>query len=341
MANPDPTRLSSPQLFLWRMVIFLAITALIAVILYRQIASAFAANPFLNALIGAVLLIGIIFALLQVGRLFREVLWVNSYRGQISARHQPVPAPIMLAPMAALLGERADRIALGTSALRSILDSIGTRLDEDRDVSRYLTGLLVFLGLLGTFWGLTETVSSIGKTIQSLDMRGGELGVVFEELKTGLAAPLAGMGTAFSSSLFGLAGSLVLGFLDLQAGQAQNRFYKELEEWLSTLTELAHDLPTNPASPAPSLTYIQTSIDRLSRTIAQENGGRAQAAMGNLAEGIQGLVQHMRSEQQQLRDWMEAHTHQQHQMLSLLQKMSENLEKPPQLPPSPPANKPE
>lgn len=326
MTTQDPTRLSSPQMFLWRMIVFVLIAAFVGAILYRPIAVAFQSNPFLNALIGAVLLVGIIFAVLQVIRLFREVAWVNGLRAGASAEGLARP-PVLLAPMAALLGDRLQAFALGTSALRSILDSVGTRLDEDRDVSRYLTGLLVFLGLLGTFWGLTETVSSIGKTIQSLDMKGGELGVIFEELKTGLAAPLAGMGTAFSSSLFGLAGSLVLGFLDLQAGQAQNRFYKELEEWLSTMTELAHDLPQQPSNErTPSLAYIQTSIDRLSRAIADGNGGsKATAAMANLAEGIQGLVQHMRTEQQQVRDFMDSQSKQQREIQSVLEQLNTRL----------------
>ena len=135
--------------------------------------------------------------------------------------------------MATILGDRAGRMAISSLTMRGLLDSIATRLDEARDISRYMTSLLVFLGLLGTFWGLIETVGSVGNVIQGLKV-GGEAGAVFDSLREGLAAPLSGMGISFSSSLFGLAGSLALGFLDLQAGQAQNRFYMELEDWLST-----------------------------------------------------------------------------------------------------------
>src|SRR5262249_57493435 len=141
--------------------------------------------------------------------------------------------PVLLAPMAAILGDRAGRMAISPQIMRSLLDSIATRLDEARDTSRYMTGLLVFLGLLGTFWGLIETVGSVGGVIQNLRV-GGDAAAMFDSLRDGLAAPLSGMGISFSSSLFGLAGSLVLGFLDLQSGQAHNRFYIDLADFLST-----------------------------------------------------------------------------------------------------------
>ena len=203
------------------------------VVLYKQIIQAFFANPGLNALIGVVLLIGIVLAFRQVIRLYPEVAWVNNFRiadpGLAIARH-----PTLLAPMAAILGgERTGRMSISQQTMRHLLDSIATRLDEARDISRYMTGLLVFLGLLGTFWGLIETVGSVGKVIDGLKV-GGDAGALFETLKGGLAAPLGGMGISFSSSLFGLAGSLILGFLDLQSSQAQNRFYTDLEDWLAT-----------------------------------------------------------------------------------------------------------
>lgn len=323
MDRADPTKLSSPNIFLVRMVIFLIIAAFVSVILYRQIASAFQANPFLNGLILAVLAVGIVLALIQVTRLFREVRWVNGFRS--GAPTLAIEGgPVLLAPMSALLGDKIGRMNIGTSALRSILDSIGTRLDEDRDISRYLTGLLVFLGLLGTFWGLTETVTAIGRTISSLDTRGAtDLATVFENLKTGLAAPLSGMGTAFSSSLFGLAGSLVLGFLDLQAGQAQNRFYQELEEWLSTMTEI--EAPETPAAKVGSgpAADVQAALDRLTKLVAEGGNNRqTTAAMANLAEGIQGLVQHMRNEQQMIRDWVEAQATQQKETRRVLEQLT-------------------
>src|SRR6201981_4017623 len=228
-----PSKLSSPRIFLVRMVVFLMLCALVMVVLYRQIIQAFFANPGLNALIGVVLLVGIILAFRQVIRLYPEVSWVNNFRvvdpGLAIARH-----PTLLAPMAAILGgERTGRMTISQQTMRHLLDSIATRLDEARAISRYMTGLLVFLGLLGAFWGLIETVGSVGKVIDGLKV-GGDAGAMFESLKEGLAAPLGGMGISFSSSLFGLAGSLVLGFLDLQTSQAQNRFYTELEDWLAT-----------------------------------------------------------------------------------------------------------
>src|ERR1700692_4088834 len=232
MANTsDPARLTSPRMFLVRMLVFLVLCGLIAFVLQRQITNAFNANPWLNGLILAVLLIGIILSFLRVIRLFPEVKWVNSFRtadpGLAVAK-----APTLLAPMAAILGgERIGRVAISAQTMRAFLDSIATRLDEARDISRYLTGLLVFLGLLGTFWGLIETVWSVGGIINNLNV-GGDADTVFNALKEGLAAPLGGMGISFSSSLFGLAGSLILGFLDLQSSQAQNRFYTDLEDWL-------------------------------------------------------------------------------------------------------------
>ncbi|WP_429928861.1 flagellar motor protein MotA, partial [Brucella melitensis] len=192
---------------------------------------------------------------------------------------------------------------LSTSSMRSILDSIATRLDESRDISRYLIGLLVFLGLLGTFWGLLETVGSIGRTIQTLDPNSGSTGDVLDALKAGLQAPLSGMGTAFSSSLFGLSGSLILGFLDLQAGRAQNRFYTELENWLSSVTDLGSDLSGDHHG---STDEIRVLADRLHNLHGDDaSTQRTTAALANLAEGIQGLVKSMRNEQQMMRDWVE------------------------------------
>ena len=310
----DIHRLSGPQTYLWRMIIFLIIAAFIAAILYPQVHTAFMSNPGLNGLIFGVLLIGIAFAFRMVVRLFPEVKWVNSFRVADPGLEVSRP-PVLLAPMATMLRDRMGRMSLSALAMRSILDSIAMRLDESRDISRYLIGLLVFLGLLGTFWGLLETVTSVGRTISSLDAGAANSGVIFEDLKSGLQAPLSGMGTAFSSSLFGLAGSLVLGFLDLQAGQAQNRFYNDLEDWLSTVTDLS---PAEIAgerealSPA-SLTSIERSIDQLARSVSQGGGPTtgATAAMAQLAEGIQSLIQHMRVEQQMIREWVESQADQQ------------------------------
>jgi biopolymer transport protein ExbB/TolQ len=305
MAAGDTHPLTPPRIYLVRMGVFLVLAGFLAFILYRPIWSAFQANPALNALIGFALFVGVVLAVRQVSRLFREVRWVNDLsRGDEErlARDQPV----LLAPMAALLSNRATRATLSVTTMRSLLDSIGARLDESREILRYLTGLLVFLGLLGTFWGLIETVGAVARVISSL-RSGPEAGVLFEELKNSLAAPLAGMGISFSSSLFGLAGSLILGFLDLQAGQAQNRFYTELEDWLAmSSTDAAPSIDVGARTGMLS-NDLALALNRLTAAVNDGGGGRAATqAMANLAEGIQGLVQHMRAEQQMIRDWVEA-----------------------------------
>jgi hypothetical protein len=234
--------------------------------------------------------------------------------------------PVLLAPMAALLGDKVGVRVISPATLRSILESIGMRLDEQRETLRYLTGLLVFLGLLGTFWGLIETVGSVGKVIGAMQV-GSNAGAMFDDLKVGLAAPLAGMGISFSSSLFGLAGSLILGFLDLQAGQAQNRFYNELEDWLAaTVTDIEAE-GLGRAGAEGDMNAIKTAIERLASNPGDGLSGRsATAAMAQLAEGIQGLVQHMRAEQQMIRDWVEAQAEQQRDIKAVLQRLNRERE---------------
>ena len=316
----DTHRLSSPQVFLWRMVIFLIIAGFIAMILYRQIVVAFMANPGLNALIIGVLGFGTLLAIRQVIRLFPEVRWVNAFR--IGALEMEKARPRLLAPMAALIGDRQGHVALTPEVMRSILDSIMMRLDETRDILRYIGGLLVFLGLLGTFWGLTETVSSVGKAIQTLNVGSADLGVIFEDLKSGLAAPLGGMGVAFSSSLFGLSGSLIIGFLDLQASQAQNRFYNELEDWLSTEIDLELETSLREA-PIGTAEGLRVAIEKLGRLVQEQGSNRtATTAMANLAEGIQGLVTHMRSEQNMIRGWVEEQAAESRELRRVLDRLS-------------------
>ncbi len=316
------TKLSSPRIFLVRMLVFLVLCALVAVVLYKQIIMAFFANPGLNALIGAVLLIGTILSFRQVIRLYPEVAWVNNFRiadpGLAIERH-----PTLLAPMAAILGgERTGRMTISQQTMRHLLDSIATRLDEARDISRYMTGLLVFLGLLGTFWGLIETVGSVGKVIDGLKV-GGDAGALFDTLKEGLAAPLGGMGISFSSSLFGLAGSLILGFLDLQSSQAQNRFYTDLEDWLaSTVREYSGDGTGGPGG------ELQAAVERLRLTLEEGGASRGTtAAMANLAEAIQGLVAHMRTEQQMIREWADGQGEQNREIKKLLERIARQPEK--------------
>ncbi len=320
-------KLTSPGLFLFRMIVFLVLAGLILLVIQKQVLVAFWANPALNGLILLVLTLGIVFAFAQVGRLFREIRWVNSL---ITPDETKAAAePVLLAPMAALLGDRIGRNNISTLTLRSVLDSIGGRLDESREIARYLTGLLVFLGLLGTFWGLIETVSSIGTVIEKLPS-GGENNALFDELKRSLAAPLGGMGIAFSSSLFGLAGSLTLGFLDLQAGQAQSRFFYEVEEWLSGRVD---DQPTPTGAPAD----LRQALDGISRAVNDAGAGRnASQSIAQLAEGIQAMVQHMRSEQQMIRSWVEAQSAQQADVKRLLERLARDPQTLAPLPPSPP-----
>jgi hypothetical protein len=317
----DPFKLSSPRIFLVRMVVFLTLCALLVIVLYKQIWAAFLANPGLNALIIAVLLIGIALAFRQVIRLFPEIDWVNGFRLADPGLAVERP-PVLLAPMAVLLRDRIGRMAISAQMMRGILDSIAARLDEARDMSRYMTGLLVFLGLLGTFWGLIETVGSVGSVINTLKP-GGDAAAIFDSLKEGLAAPLSGMGISFSSSLFGLAGSLVLGFLDLQTSQAQNRFYTELEDWLSTtVRDLVVERDPSVAAPivgAPS-GELRVAIERLREAITDGGSNRAATtAMANLAEAIQGLVHHMRTEQQMIRDWVDSQAQQHREVRRLLE----------------------
>jgi hypothetical protein len=296
--------MTRPQIFLIRMSVFTALVVVLAGALFPPLQDAFTANVPLNALIIFVLVLGIIYNFRQVVRLYPEVAWIEGYRRPSVALSSPRP-PKLLAPMATMLGERKDTLSLSTMAMRSLLDGIAARLDEGRDLSRYTIGLLIFLGLLGTFWGLLSTVSSITDVIGGLSVEGGDMATVFANLKEGLAAPLSGMGTAFSTSLFGLAGSLVLGFLDLQASQAQNRFYNELEEWLSSLTRLSSGaLPGDGDQSVPA--YVQAlleqtaeSLENLQRTLArgEERNIAGNNSMITLTEKLGVLADQMRAEQ--------------------------------------------
>ena len=315
----DPFKLSSPRIFLVRMTVFLILCALVVIVLNKQIWVAFLANPGLNALILGVLFIGIALSFRQVIRLFPEVNWVNGFRLADPGLAVERP-PVLLAPMAVLLRDRIGRMAISSQMMRGILDSIAARLDEARDMSRYMTGLLIFLGLLGTFWGLIETVTSVGSMINSLKPAG-DAAATFDQIKEGLSAPLSGMGISFSSSLFGLAGSLVLGFLDLQTSQAQNRFYTELEDWLSTtVRDLGVEREGAPIAAAAVPADLRGTIERLREAITEGGSSRgATTAMANLAEAIQGLVHHMRTEQQMIRDWVDSQAEQHREIRRLLE----------------------
>ncbi len=330
MAPPTyKAKLTRPQVFLWRMLVFLVLATLLAIILdgqTGQLRASFMANPGLNALIIGVLLIGIVYAFRQVINLYPEINWVNNFR--IADPGLTVEkAPVLLAPMATMLRDRTGHLALATGSMRSLLDSVASRLDEQRETTRYLVGLLIFLGLLGTFWGLLQTVTSVGGTIGALDTSGGENVMLFDQLKEGLAGPLKGMGTAFSSSMFGLAGSLILGFLDLQAGHAQSRFYNELEDWLSGITEL-QSADTAGASVPPQLRFalieMQRSItdlsDKVELKLINDPTG---AAVKDLAQGVDKLIRQMRAEQKVVREWADEQAQQQHELAAVLKQITD------------------
>ena len=220
------------------MFIVLGLVGFGAYIAYPQVAPVFLANPLLNGFIGFVFVIGVLACFWQVFQLVSSVSWIEGFASDRPG-HQFTKAPLLLASLAALLRKRGARMQIGASSTRSILDSVATRIEEARDITRYIVNLLIFLGLLGTFYGLATTVPAVVDTIRSLAPQEGDTGVaVFERLMSGLEDQLGGMGVAFASSLLGLAGSLVVGLLELFAGHGQNRFYRELEDWLSTITRL-------------------------------------------------------------------------------------------------------
>lgn len=299
--------MTSPKRFLIRMVGFIIVVAVLSGLLFPSLRGAFAANVGLNGLILGVLLLGIIYNFRQVIQLYPEVAWLERFR-RSDAPLSESRSPRLLAPMATMLGERGERQSLSTLSMRSLLDGIASRLDESRDLSRYTIGLLIFLGLLGTFWGLLQTVSSISTVIGGLSVESGDMAAVFNSLKAGLEAPLSGMGTAFSSSLFGLAGSLVLGFLDLQAGQAQNRFYNDLEDWLSSMTRLSSGALSDTGDQSVPV-YVQAlleqtaeSLENLQRTLArgEETNNASKNQLMALTEGLGALTDQLRSERELL-----------------------------------------
>nr|WP_153719582.1 flagellar motor protein MotA [Spiribacter salilacus] len=278
--------------------------------LFAPLSEAFFANPVFNGMILLVLFIGLIVNSRQVLILKPEVDWVEGFRNSQGGQAPEIAGSRLLGSMAQMLtGRQGDRFSLSAMSLRTVLDGIRMRLDESRDISRYLIGLLVFLGLLGTFWGLLDTLRAVGNVIGGLEMTaGGDAGAIFSQLRDGLESPLTGMGTAFSSSLFGLAGALVLGFVDLQASHAQSRFYNDLEEWLSGQTRLSSGaLGGDAEGSVPA--YIQAllentadSLDKLQRimTRGDEERRAVDARMIELTEEVSRLADQGRSEQKGL-----------------------------------------
>ena len=304
--------MTRPTTYLVRMLIFLVVVLVVTSFLSRALIIAFSNNPLLNSLIFLVLLLGILWNLRQVLRLSPEVNWVETFQ-QSRTRLAALPAPRLLAPMASMLATRTgrgrdgqERFTLSTPAMRSLLDSIASRLDESRELSRYMTGLLIFLGLLGTFWGLLLTVGAVSDVIAGMSVGSGDINALFEQLKSGLARPLHGMGTAFSSSMFGLAGALVLGFLDLTAGQAQNRFFNELEEWLAGITRISSGVLGGEGEGSVPV-YVQALLEQTAENMenlqsilvrGEDDRARSSQALQILTERLTTLSDTMRASQQ-------------------------------------------
>jgi len=296
--------MTRPFRYLLRMALFLAAVGGVVAFLHEQLIQAFHNAPTLNSIIVVVLLLGVAENIRQVLILYPEVAWIRGFQAEAHIPGSTLRRIRLLSPMVAMLGERrSGRLQLSATATRAVLDGISSRLEESRDLSRYLVGLLIFLGLLGTFWGLLETVSAVSGVIAGLS-GSTDVSSLFNDLQAGLRAPLSGMGTAFGTSLFGLAGSLVVGFLDLQSGQAQNRFYNELEEWLSGVTRLGGGGPVGdgdqsvPAYIQALLEQTADNLENFQRTVQQAEQGRqgANAALVMLGERMTQLTEEMRAE---------------------------------------------
>lgn len=318
--------MSRPQRYLIRMILFIMTVLGLIGFLYSPLQSAFMANAPLNGLICGVLVLGIAYNFRQVLMLYPETDWIEDFRLNRPHRGR---APRLLAPMASMVGAESDRLRLSAMSMRTVLDGIDSRLDESRDISRYTIGLLIFLGLLGTFWGLLDTVSSIRNVIGGLSVSGGDVSQVFSDLKSGLEQPLTGMGTAFSSSLLGLSGSLILGFLDLQAGQAQNRFFNNLEEWLSSITRLSSGALSGegdhsvPAYVQALLEQTADSLEHLQRTLTRGEESRiaVNSNLQQMSEQMSVLTDHMRTEQVIMKSMAESQVG----LNDALRRMSENV----------------
>ena len=305
--------MNNPTRFIQRMIIFIILNLVLGFFLISSLINAFLTNPIINGLIFFVLGFGIIIILRQVYTLIPEIQWIEGYKRNKAkglTGNLVNKKLILLAPMASLLEEHKGRFTISSLSMRSLLDSLNLRLDETREISRYLIGLLVFLGLLGTFWGLLITIDSVGTVISSLGVEEEDSSLMFMKLKEGLKQPLNGMGTAFSSSLFGLSGSLILGFLDIQASQAQNQFYNDVEEWLSTMSLIAVNSSVNkegqkiqedgvPIYVQALLEQTAESIDSLQRTLGRGEDERKHLAdnFANLAEKMSAVADQIQNNQ--------------------------------------------
>ncbi len=282
------------------MLMVLGLTGAGAFVALPRVLPLFQANPWLNGFIVFVFVIGVLACFWQVFQLIGSVRWIEGFAAQHPG-HEMTKAPQLLAPLASLLRQRGKRMQIAATSARSILDSVAQRIDEVRDITRYIVNLLIFLGLLGTFYGLATTVPAVVDTIRSLAPQDGEGGVeVFNRLMTGLEAQLGGMGVAFSSSLLGLAGSLVVGLLELFAGHGQNRFYRELEEWVSTITRVGFSAGDGEGSVEQNLVagvldQMAEQMDSLQMLLTQSDISRSivDEKLGVLADSVERLTHRM------------------------------------------------
>jgi hypothetical protein len=328
-AGPPSPLMTPPARYTLRLVVFLAVIAVVVVALHAHAVHFFLRNPPLNTLILSVLAVGIALSFRAVLSLDPEVAWVERYR-RGDPRLLREDGPPLLGPLAAVLKDPRRRSSLTASSLRSVLDGVDSRLDERRDTSRYLIGLLIFLGLLGTFWGLLMTANSVGETIRGLNVVGSDPAQMFETLRAGLEAPLSGMGTAFSTSLFGLASSLVLGFLDLQASQAQNRFGNELETWVTGLAQVEGDIVRDQGAAAPS--YVTALLQQTAENLGElerrmvhvaDDNSSLRAALRTLGDRLGGLADELRARNRLADPAAEAHVETQ----ALLKRIASALER--------------
>lgn len=284
-------------------VVALCLAAAGGVVALPKVLPVFLANLYLNGFIAFVFVVGLIATLWQVWQIVRSVNWIKGFVAG-GEGNDDTRAPRLLAPLATLMRARGAKMQIGASSARSILESVGTRIEEERDITRYISNLLIFLGLLGTFFGLATTVPAVVETIRSLAPQGNEEGVaVFNRLMTGLESQLGGMGTAFSSSLLGLAGSLVVGLVELFATHGQNRFYRQLEEWLSSITRLGF-APGEDTAPGDAtgatmwLAHMAEQMEAMQQVMTQSDVSRAlvDERLGSLATSIERLTDRIEAE---------------------------------------------
>jgi hypothetical protein len=295
--------MKQPRIALALMITFTVAVAGVGVALSAGLSKAFFANSALNSVILAILVFGISVAFIQIGRLQSSIAWLSDFRTKKESR---AALPAVLAPLTPALGKPGELHQLPMSSMRAMLDSVYSRLDEGRETSRYLMNTLILLGLLGTFWGLLQTVSGIGSVIGGLNVGDGDLKLVFDKFKEGLQTPLVGMGISFSASLFGLASSLILGFYDLTTGRVQNRFCEELEDWMTTPQDATvaefSPIATSTTPPRYQEAFIQNlsdQLERLQKIFRQQEQSREaeRASVRALSEGVSSLDDHLKSQQ--------------------------------------------